>query len=201
MSEACKTKDWPGNMCLTCFPGQVYAVEKCGGGTGPGLYPLSDQFRATLCPLNADMKQLKVRVKRVRANARIPEYQIKGDSGADIYAAVQCTLSPSERKAIPTGLSVEVPPGYEIQVRSRSGLAVNAGIFVLNSPGTIDSGYRGEIKVILMNLGERPYEIKVGQRIAQIVLAPTVTAEFELSSKLADSERGENGFGSTGRGD
>ncbi|MEM9486498.1 MAG: dUTP diphosphatase, partial [Cyanobacteria bacterium P01_F01_bin.116] len=111
----------------------------------------------------------------------------------------QYTLGPQKRLAIPTGLAAEVPEGYEMQVRPKSSLALKHGVTVLNTPGTVDAGYRGEIKVILINLGSSVFEISRGQRIAQIVIAPIVRAEFTLVETLGDSPRGEGGFGSTGK--
>ena len=145
------------------------------------------------------MRKTAVKIRRVSPEAVVPEYQHDTDAGADVRSAIDCTLKPRERAAVPTGLVAEVPPGYELQVRPRSGLAIKNGIAVLNAPGTIDSGYRGEIKVILMNLGDEPFEIRKGDRIAQLVLAPVVRAEFSEAKKLARSRRGKGGFGSTGR--
>ena len=144
------------------------------------------------------MEKIKLKIEQISPVAQCPKYQYIGDSGADICSAINYTLKPFERKAIPTGLKVEVPIGYELQVRSRSGLALDSGIIVLNSPGTIDSGYRGEIKVILINLSQKSFEINVGQRIAQIVLMPVFFANFEQVIDLSNSERGADGFGSTG---
>lgn len=144
------------------------------------------------------MEKVRLKVELISPAAQLPKYQHIGDSGADICSAIDYTLKPLERKAIPTGLKVEVPIGYELQVRSRGGLALDNGIVVLNSPGTIDSGYRGEIKVILINLSQKSFEIKVGRRIAQIVLMPVFFASFEEVNKLSNSKRGADGFGSTG---
>lgn len=144
------------------------------------------------------MEKIKLNIERISPTAQLPKYQYTWDSGADICSAISYTLKPLERKAIPTGLKAEIPIGYELQVRSRSGLALDSGIIVLNSPGTIDSGYRGEIKVIIVNLSQKPYEIKVGQRIAQLVLMPVFFASFEEVNKLSNSKRGADGFGSTG---
>ena len=139
-----------------------------------------------------------VKIKRLHANARLPRYEHPGDSGADLYSVVDDILQPFERKAIPTGLSAEVSAGYELQVRPKSGLALNSGITILNAPGTIDAGYRGEIKVILVNLSAEPYAIKAGQKIAQLVVAPVLYADFVEVEELAESKRGTGGFGSTG---
>lgn len=132
--------------------------------------------------------------------ARLPEYKTSGSAGADLCACVDETLwlAPMERRAIPTGLRIELPEGYEAQVRPRSGLALEKGLTCLNSPGTIDADYRGEIKIILVNLGSSPIRIDPGDRIAQLVVSKYTIASFELKEKIAESGRGEGGFGSTG---
>ena len=140
----------------------------------------------------------------VRAEARkgaiLPSYQTSGAAGADVTACLDspAELLPGCRMLVPTGLSFESPEGYEIQVRPRSGLAARHGVTVLNAPGTIDSDYRGEVKVLLVNLGQLPYVIKPGDRIAQLVLSPVARASFVPSSSLSGTERGGGGFGSTG---
>ena len=141
-----------------------------------------------------------VKIKRLKPAAQIPRYEYPDDSGADLYAIEECTLQPLERKAIPTGLCAEVPVGFELQVRPKSGLALESGITVLNTPGTIDSGYRGEIKVILINLGSESYQIRKGQKIAQLVAAPVVRVDFREVERLSESGRGIGGFGSTSGG-
>ena len=132
----------------------------------------------------------------------LPHYQSQGSSGADLHADIPeqqpVTISPGRWERIPTGLRLEIPPGYEAQVRPRSGLSVKHGVTILNTPGTIDSDYRGEIQVILVNLGNEPFQVQRGDRIAQIIFAPVVHAEFRLQNTLSRSERGEGGFGSTG---
>jgi dUTP pyrophosphatase len=130
-----------------------------------------------------------------------PEYKSPGSAGADLRAhiASPIDLAPGERAAVPTGLRIELPEGYEAQVRPRSGLALEKGITCLNSPGTVDSDYRGEVKVILVNLGTASATIAPGDRIAQLVVAPVSRASFEAASALAPTERGAGGFGSTGR--
>jgi len=132
----------------------------------------------------------------------LPAYATHGAAGADIRAALEepLTLAPGARALVPTGLSFEIPTGYEVQVRPRSGLAAKHGVTVLNTPGTIDSDYRGEVKIILVNLSEEPFTVARGDRIAQMVIAPVVQAEFGERQSLAVSERGEGGFGSTGTG-
>lgn len=131
----------------------------------------------------------------------LPSFATAGAAGADLRAAIAETLSlaPGERALVPTGYAMEIPLGFEMQVRPRSGLAARHGVTVLNTPGTIDSDYRGEIKVLLVNLGQETVEIARGERIAQIVLAPVVTCRFEPVAALSGSARGEGGFGSTGR--
>ena len=132
--------------------------------------------------------------------AIIPEYKTKGAAGADLCALLDNPLTiPAGRSAlVPTGLFFEIPEGYEVQVRPRSGLAAKNGVTVLNSPGTIDSDYRGEIKVILINLGAADFTINSGDRIAQMVIAPVTQAVFTITESLSETERGTGGFGSTG---
>ncbi len=131
----------------------------------------------------------------------VPSRQSSGSSGLDVQAllATEMVLEPGARALIPTGFAVELPEGYELQVRPRSGLALKHGVTIVNAPGTIDSDYRGEIGIILINLGEKPYTIQPGERIAQLVLQKSYTAEIIEVSKLEASDRGTGGFGSTGR--
>jgi dUTP pyrophosphatase len=130
----------------------------------------------------------------------LPSYSTTGSSGLDIRAAVDEVIIPAgELRLIPTNLSVEIPEGFEIQVRPRSGLAAKHGIAVLNSPGTIDSDYRGEIKIILMNLSREDFKILRGDRIAQLVVSKVYKAEFVVSEELVESLRGTGGFGHTGK--
>lgn len=142
--------------------------------------------------------QITVKIKRLVPEAKLPRYEHPGDSGADLVSTADMTLQPMQWCAVPTGLSAEVPLGFELQVRPRSGLALKHGITVLNTPGTVDAGYRGEIKVLLLNLGPEPFEIMQGQKIAQMVVAPIVFGQFEEVDELAPSQRGTGGFGSTG---
>lgn len=130
----------------------------------------------------------------------LPVYKTPGSAGADVcaYITEAVTIKKGERAIVPTGLFFEIPEGYEIQVRPRSGLAAKNGITVLNTPGTIDSDYRGELKVILINLGNEDFVINNGDRIAQIILAPVVQAAFEVTDSISETERGQGGFGSTG---
>lgn len=131
----------------------------------------------------------------------LPRYVTPGAAGADVVAAVAepLELAPAARVAVPTGLVLAIPEGYEVQVRPRSGLALGQGVTVANAPGTIDSDYRGEVKVILVNLGDEPFTIRRGDRIAQLVVAPVVQAAFREVDAVPGSARGSGGFGSTGR--
>ena len=139
-----------------------------------------------------------VKVKRLIPEAQLPRYEHPGDSGADLVSVTDYTLQPMQWFAVPTGLSAEVPMGFELQVRPRSGLALKHGVTVLNTPGTVDAGYRGEIKVILLNLGSVGFQIHQGQKIAQLVVAPVAWGTFEEVEELSESQRGNSGFGSTG---
>ncbi len=136
----------------------------------------------------------------------LPTYETAGAAGADVRANFPAdqrdgvTLEAGERVLVPTGLSLEIPQGYEVQMRPRSGLALKYGITLPNSPGTIDSDYRGPLGVIVLNAGQEPFEITHGMRIAQMVVAPVVTAEFTLDQELSETSRGSGGFGSTGVG-
>ncbi|MCR4823379.1 MAG: dUTP diphosphatase [Treponema sp.] len=133
--------------------------------------------------------------------AVIPQYKTSGAAGADICALLSkdIIIKKGQRAMIPTGLFFAIPQGYEVQVRPRSGLAAKNGVTVLNTPGTIDSDYRGEIKVILINLGEEDFTVKNGDRIAQIVIAPVTRGTFQIVSELDETQRGAGGFGSTGK--
>jgi dUTP pyrophosphatase len=147
---------------------------------------------------------VKIKVKRISSKFNdipLPEYSTKGSAGMDIRAAVDDKIIIPKGKIylVPTNLTVEIPEGYEIQVRPRSGLAIKHGIGVLNSPGTIDSDYRGEVKVILINLSEEDFEIKCGDRIAQLIVSKVYTAEMIETGKLKNSKRGSGGFGHTGK--
>jgi len=129
----------------------------------------------------------------------IPSYATDGAAGLDVVAAEDVTLGPGERHAVATGFSIAIPAGFEVQVRPRSGLALKHGITCLNTPGTIDHDYRGEVKVILANLGGEPFEVRRGERIAQLVPAPVQKAAFREVEALGETSRGAGGFGSTGR--
>ena len=143
---------------------------------------------------------MRVRIKRLHPEAFLPEYAHgpSEDAGLDLRAVEDAVLSPGEPQAVGTGLSIELPPGFEAQVRPRSGLALKHAITLPNSPGTIDPGYRGEIRVILLNLGREPYRVARGERIAQIVIARYEKVNWE-ESELSETIRGDGGFGSSGR--
>jgi dUTP pyrophosphatase len=128
-----------------------------------------------------------------------PSYSTEGAAGLDVVAAEDVTLAPGQRHAVATGFAIAIPHGYEVQVRPRSGLALKHGITCLNTPGTIDEDYRGEVKVILANLGAEPFEVRRGERIAQLVPAPVLKANFREVDQLGETARGAGGFGSTGR--
>jgi dUTP pyrophosphatase len=148
------------------------------------------------------MPKVPLKVKRLaHFQGELPAYQSAHASGFDVRAQLSeaLTLAPGERAMIPTGLSFEIMPGYELQSRPRSGLAAKHGISVVNTPGTIDADYRGEVKVILINLGNEPFVIQNQERIAQLILAPVVQADFQLVEDLTETARGAGGFGSTGR--
>lgn len=137
----------------------------------------------------------------------LPAYETAGAAGADLRANLPpadrvpgLTLAPMQRVLVPTGLKLEIPQGYEVQIRPRSGLALKHGLTLANAPGTIDADYRGPLGVILMNLGAEPFVVGHGERIAQMVLAPVVRARFTLTESLGETARGAGGFGSTGRG-
>ncbi len=143
-----------------------------------------------------------MRVKIInKSNNALPAYETASSAGMDLRAFVDAdvVLKPFERKLIPTGLYIELPDGYEAQIRPRSGLAIKSGITVLNSPGTIDADYRGEIKVILINLSQDDFTIKSGERICQMVIAKHEKAEFVEVNEISETERGAGGFGHTGK--
>ena len=143
-----------------------------------------------------------IKFKRLRKHhLPLPAYQTEHAAGMDLMADIeaQFSLAPQGRVAVPTGFAIEIPPGFEGQVRPRSGLAFKQGITVVNAPGTIDADYRGEIKVLLVNLGSEIHEIHPGDRIAQLVIAPVVRAEVQESDDLEETARGDGGFGHTGR--
>ena len=150
-----------------------------------------------------------IRLKRLDGSdpeIALPDYETVGAAGADLRANLAAldranglTLAPGELALVPTGLAMEIPRGFEVQIRPRSGLALKHGISIPNSPGTIDEDYRGPVGVILINLGQEPFTIGHGDRIAQMVVAPVLQAAFETARELSETERGAGGFGSTGR--
>jgi len=144
---------------------------------------------------------VKVRIADHARGLPLPAYMSEGSAGADVRAAIDgdVTVMPGETTLVPTGLHFELPPGYELQVRPRSGLALNHGITLPNSPGTLDADFRGELKVILMNLGKKPFLIKRGDRIAQAVITRFAQATFTEDHELSQTKRGSGGLGSTGR--
>lgn len=144
------------------------------------------------------MEKIMFKVKKIKENAKLPEYAKEGDAGMDLFSTEKYVLMPGQRTLVSTGLQVEFPIGYELQIRPRSGLALKKGISLVNTPGTIDAGYRGEIGVILINLGQEVVEILPGDKIAQAVLNKFETAEIVESIELSETSRGEGGFGSTG---
>jgi dUTP pyrophosphatase len=141
-----------------------------------------------------------LRYRKLRPGALAPRYMSAGAAGLDLASAAEAPLrlEPGARLGVPTGLALEIPPGFEGQVRPRSGLAMKFGVTILNAPGTIDSDYRGELTVLLVNLGREPHIINPGDRIAQLVIAPVTQVEIEESSELTDTARGAGGFGHTG---
>lgn len=141
--------------------------------------------------------ETKIKLKKLDKNVILPTKQSKGSSGLDIYSNENAIVEMGENKLIRTGFSLELPPGFEAQIRSRSGLALKYRIFVLNSPGTIDEDYRGEVGVILMNLGDNNFVVKKGDRIAQLIILEIPSIVLEETATLSDTIRGEGGFGST----
>ena len=148
--------------------------------------------------------RVKIQVKRLRERSGeqvpLPRYMTEHSAGMDLFADVEgeVVLKPRERKLIPTGIALSIPPGFEGQVRPRSGLALREGISLVNTPGTIDADYRGEVGVLLINFGQQPFRVKRGDRIAQLVIAPVCRAELELTDELEATSRNEGGFGHTG---
>lgn len=148
------------------------------------------------------MEKIKVMVKKSPGDEDIPlpRYMSPNAAGMDLYAAVKkdTTLKPGEIKLVSTGITIALPPGFEAQIRPRSGLAIKHGLSIPNTPGTIDADYRGEVRIILINLGENPFTVKRGDRIAQMTINKVYQAHFELSTELSSTERNEGGFGHTG---
>jgi len=166
---------------------------------------IMDTFGLDIEGLEKEMEnyvpRLDVGYKKSNENTVDPNYAYDSDSGFDLYSVEEIWIQPFDRKLVPTGLHVDIPDGYEIQVRSKSGLALKQGLMVLNSPGTVDQGYLGEIQVILFNTTNQRVKIEEGQKIAQAVLSPVVSGKwvnFIQKNKLENKDRNENGFGSTG---
>tara|TARA_B100000767_G_C19692769_1_gene504778 strand:+ start:672 stop:1112 length:441 start_codon:yes stop_codon:yes gene_type:complete len=141
-----------------------------------------------------------IQIKKLFDKVLTPKYETSGSSGMDIaaYLKQDISVSPGDKAMVPTGFSLSIPQGYEVQIRPRSGLAAKKGITILNTPGTIDSDYRGEIKIILINLSKDMFVIKNGERIAQMVVCPVEQVSLEEVEELSDTDRGKDGFGSTG---
>lgn len=140
-----------------------------------------------------------IRFKILDSSATIPVQAHPGDAGMDLVSIEDATIAPGARRLVRTGLAVEIPFGFEGQVRPRSGLALKHGVTVLNAPGTIDAGYRGEVGVVLANFGEAPFVVEKGMRIAQLVIAAVAEVSVEVAGELSSSERGEGGYGSSGK--
>ena len=142
----------------------------------------------------------KILIKRLSKEVPLPKYETSGSSGMDLAANINANIdiNPGKTAIIPTGLALSIPKGFEVQIRPRSGLAANQKISVLNTPGTIDADYRGEIKVILINLGQESFKVEKGLRIAQMVVCPVIQAQLKEVDDLKETERGKGGFGSTG---
>ena len=141
---------------------------------------------------------MKLKVKRLNTDAILPEYANPGDAGLDIFSVNEDIIQPQTIKLIKTGLAIELPPNTEAQIRPRSGLAIKYGVTIVNTPGTIDEGYRGEVCIILINHGTEPFQIHKGMKIAQMVIKPCYRVDVEEVALLADSARGSGGFGSSG---
>ena len=144
---------------------------------------------------------VKILVQKFDENVKLPTYKTAGSSGMDIFAYIKnkITITPGKTGIIPTGIAIAIPKNYEIQIRPRSGLAAKKGISVLNTPGTVDSDYRGEIKIILINLSKKSFVVKSGDRVAQMILCPVIKGKFKEVKKLPKTVRGKKGFGSTGK--
>ena len=141
---------------------------------------------------------MTVKFRKIDPEATLPSYAHPGDAGMDVRSVEALVMAPGERRLVRTGLVMVLPPGYEAQVRPRSGLALKNGVTVLNTPGTIDEGYRGEVGVVLVNLGQEPFCVEKGAKIAQIVIAPCTRAEIVETTEVDETARGAGGFGSTG---
>src|SRR5439155_11154292 len=204
-------KTSPGSCASrACAPNRGSAGwNRASGCSAPGrrrispapAAPPSPRAWSFPVPLNGyDSRSMKIKIQRLSERAILPAYahSAEEDAGLDLHALEDATLEPGIPRLVPTGLRIEVPPGYEAQIRPRSGLALHHAITLPNSPATIDPGYRGELKVILLNLGRADYQVHSGDRIAQMVLARYEPVDWE-ESELSESVRGAGGFGSSGR--
>ena len=171
------------------------------GGAGGGFREKAGSGHGDPAGRGEGAETVEVAVARLHPRARLPVYATELAAGCDLAAALDepLVLAPGEFRRVPTGLAIALPPGYEAQVRPRSGLAAHHGVTVLNAPGTIDADYRGEIQVVLINLGREPVTIAPGDRIAQLVVAPVCRVRWAERAQLPTTERGAGGFGSTGR--
>ena len=173
-----------------------------GNGAGDASLVYQVVYNSCVFLYNRVMNICKIKIL-AEEGVTLPSYQTPGAAGADICAFIpdgsKIVIKPGERFMVPTGIKMEIPEGFEVQIRPRSGLAAKNGITCLNTPGTIDSDYRGEVKVILINLGKEDFAISSGDRIAQMVVAPVTTGIFEKSDFLDETERGTGGFGHTGK--
>jgi len=169
----------------------------CGYGGG-SIPPVRSKAKGHL--VGESSIRLLLKRRSGTKDVPLPKYMSEHAAGMDLCAAVDepVIIKPGERAIVPAGIYIALPPGYEAQVRPRSGLAIKKGVTVANAPGTIDADYRGEVGVILVNLGAEPFEVTRGMRVAQMVVAPVTRAEIAVTDELPDSERGEGGFGSTG---
>lgn len=141
---------------------------------------------------------MELKIKKLDPKARLPEYAHPGDAGLDLFSAVDLSIEPGESILVSTGIAIELPPGTEAQVRPRSGLALNHQVTILNSPGTIDEGYRGEVGVIMINHGKQAFHLHTGMKIAQLVIQKVLRVNVKECEELSGSQRGKGGFGSTG---
>ena len=141
---------------------------------------------------------LNIKIQKINEDAIVPKYAYESDAGMDVYSTKNYLLLPKHRTLVGTGLKIEIPKGYEMQIRPKSGLALRDGITVLNTPGTIDSSYRGEVGIVLINHSSKPYKIEKNQKIAQIIFNKIEKAKLIISDELSETERGKGGFGSTG---
>ena len=141
---------------------------------------------------------MTLKVKRLNPDATLPSYARAGDAGLDLFAVRAIAIAPGASALVPTGIAIELPPGTEAQVRPRSGLALKHAVTVLNTPGTVDEGYRGEVGVILINHGQTLFAVEAGMKIAQLVVSPRIQVDVQEAAELSDTQRGSGGFGSTG---